>query len=208
MEWTVVLAGPARKSLRLTSIDRPARISVVLRDTFRVRILEQVPGSRKFMKQVVILLLVAFMLSGCGSNNPVQAGAGGLWQAALTGGDGQASGLSFVAQFSLSSNALSFSSFEFINNEPGACFPINPSGETGIANLTYNTADQVTGTMSITVPSGGNTLTLTSTTVTGTINTHTSVLSGGVVTGTWMLAGGTGCNGSGDFTMTQSLSTP
>jgi hypothetical protein len=164
------------------------------------------------MKEVAILLLVVFMLNGCGSTNTVQAGVGGIWQAVLSGGEGDASGFSFNTQFTVSGAALSFSSLQFLNfdqnGSQGSCFPLSPelSSDTGTANLSYNSADQVTGTMMLTVTSGGNSLVLTSTTVTGTINTNNSVLSGGVVTGTWTVTGSTGCNGSGVFTMTQSAS--
>ena len=162
------------------------------------------------MKEVAILLLLTVMLSGCGTKNPVQAGVGGIWQAVLVGGEGQASGLSFNTQFTVSGSTLSFSTLQFLNNDPGACFPLSPalSGDSGTADLQYNSADQLTNsTVTITVTSGSNTLTQTSQTVTGTINTNTNVLSDGVVTGTWVLAGGTGCTGTGgSFTMTQSAS--
>ncbi len=165
------------------------------------------------MKEVAILLSLVLMLSGCGDTNSVQAGVGGIWSASLTGGDGEASGFSFVAQFTLSGSSLSFSSLQFINynqsgNQQASCFPLSPptSSDTGSSDLSANSAGQVTGTMSIIVTSGGNTLTLTSTTVSGTINTNTNVLSNGVVTGTWTITGATACSGSGTFTMTQTAS--
>jgi hypothetical protein len=165
------------------------------------------------MKEVAILLSLVLMLSGCGDTNHVQAGVGGIWSAALTGGDGEASGFSFVSQFTLSGSSISFSSLQFINynqtgNQQESCFPLSPptSSDTGTSDLSANSAGQVTGTMSITVDSGGNTLTLTSTTVSGIINTNTNVLSNGVITGTWTIAGSTACSGSGTFTMTQTAS--
>jgi hypothetical protein len=165
------------------------------------------------MKEVAILLSLVLMLSGCGNTNSVQAGVGGIWSAALTGGDGEASGFSFVAQFSLSGSSISFSSLQFINfneskNQQESCFALSPptSSDSGTSELSANSAGQVTGTMSIVVTSGGNILTLTSTTVSGIINTTTNVLSNGVVTGTWTITGTTGCSGSGTFTMTQTAS--
>ncbi|MFZ0817009.1 MAG: hypothetical protein WAM78_15905 [Candidatus Sulfotelmatobacter sp.] len=165
------------------------------------------------MKEVAILLSLVLMLSGCGNTNSVQAGVGGIWSAALTGGDGEASGFSFVSQFTLSGSSISFSSLQFINfnqtgNQQESCFPLSPptSSDTGTSQLSANSAGQVTGTMTITVTSGGNVLTLTSTTVSGTINTTTNVLSNGVVTGTWAITGTTGCTGGGTFTMTQTAS--
>lgn len=161
------------------------------------------------MKEVAILLLLTVMLSGCGTTPSVQAGVGGIWAAVLVGGEGQASGFSFNTQFTVSGSALSFSSLEFLNNDPGGCFPLSPalSGDSGTADLSYNSADQLTNSsVTITVTSGGNTLTLTSISVTGTINTNTNVLSDGLITGTWALTGGAGCTGTGSFTMTQSAS--
>jgi hypothetical protein len=165
------------------------------------------------MKEVAILLLLTVMLSGCGTTPSVQAGVGGIWAAVLVGGEGQASGFSFNTQFTVSGSSLSFSSLQFINyNQSGSqqesCFPLSPptSSDTGSSDLSANSAGQVTGTMSIIVTAGGNTLTLTSTTVSGSINTTTNVLSNGVVTGTWTITGTTGCSGSGTFTMTQTAS--
>ena len=60
------------------------------------------------MKQgaIVLLLMMALLLGGCGSTpTSVQSGAGGIWLAELTGGAGQASGLSFITQFTLNGNS-------------------------------------------------------------------------------------------------------
>jgi hypothetical protein len=165
------------------------------------------------MKEVVILLLLAVMLSSCNNANTVQTGVGGIWQANLTGGDGTASGLSFITQFTVNgdSSTLSFSSLQLINNEPDSCIPYSPSlsSDAGSVMLSYNSADQlINSSLTLTVTSGGNTLTLTSTSFTGTINTNTNVLTDGLVTGTWTIAGSPGCIGGGDFTMTQTVSNP
>jgi len=64
----------------------------------------------------------------------------------------------------------------------------------------------VTGPLSFTVQSGGNTLTLTGN-VTGTENgLNGTTISGAMATGSWTLTGGTGCSdpAGGSFTMTQS----
>ncbi len=162
------------------------------------------------MKEVAILLLLAVLLNGCGSGKPTaQSAAGGLWQAQLAGGEGNASGFTFNTQFTVASNgALSISDFEFINdNSSGtqSCFPINGGSVSGSMILTENMAnDTVTGTMTFTVSSGANTLTLNGSSVTGTLVGNT--LSGGMATGTWALTGsGTGgcVNASGSFTMSQ-----
>ena len=165
------------------------------------------------MKEFVILLLLAVMFTSCNSPSSVQAGVGGIWQANLIGGDGTASGLSFITEFTVNadSSTLSFSSLQLINNEANSCIPYSPalSSDAGNVVLQYNSADQlINSTLTMTVTSGGNTLTLTSTSFTGSININTNVLSDGVVTGTWTVAGSAECAGGGDFTMTQSVSNP
>jgi hypothetical protein len=163
------------------------------------------------MKPVAILLLLALGLSGCGGNSSsaTQQAAGGIWQAQMLGGEGQASGFSFDSQFSVSGSggSLSISSFEFLT--AGSCFPLDGGTVSGSMMLTLNqTTYEVTGPISFAVSSGGNTLTLTGS-VTGTENgVNGTTLSGGMATGTWSLTGGTGCNDltGGSFTMTQSSS--
>jgi hypothetical protein len=160
------------------------------------------------MKEVAILLLVAIVLTGCGSSRPTaQSVTGGVWSASLSGGEGSASGFSFITQFTVdSSGTLSFSRFEFINQ--GNCFPLDGGAVSGNMGLTENMAtDQVTGSMTLTVVGNGNTLTLSSPDgVTGTLTGTT--LSNGSVTGTWMVSGGTGCTGGGgSFTMTSETTT-
>jgi hypothetical protein len=160
------------------------------------------------MKEVAILLLVAIMLNGCGSSRPTaQSVTGGVWSASLSGGEGSASGFSFITQFTVdSSGTLSFSRFEFINQ--GNCFPLDGGAVSGTMGLTENMAtDQVTGSMTLTVAGNGNTLTLSSPDgVNGTLTGTT--LSNGTVTGTWSVTGGTGCTGGGgSFTMTSETTT-
>jgi|HubBroStandDraft_6_1064221.scaffolds.fasta_scaffold1380248_2 hypothetical protein len=160
------------------------------------------------MKEVAILLLAALMLNGCGSSTPTaQSAAGGVWSASLSGGEGSASGFSFITQFTVdSSGTLSFSRFEFINQ--GNCFPLNGGAVSGSMGLTENMAtDQVTGSMTLTVAANGNTLTLSSPDgVNGTLTGTT--LSNGSVTGTWSVTGGTGCtDAAGSFTMMSQTTT-
>jgi hypothetical protein len=168
------------------------------------------------MKEVAVLLLMALLLNGCGSSTrTLQSTTSGIFQAAMYGGTGDASGFSFITQFTLNgNNSLSISSFQFLtdnnlNNSP--CFPINGGTVTGsISNYVVNTDDEVTGTLTFTVTSGGNTLTLVgpltgTATVTGT-GTNTSVtLTSASVAGNWSLKGSAGCNATGgSFTMTES----
>jgi hypothetical protein len=156
------------------------------------------------MKEVAVLLLVAFMLNGCGSSSKTTTTATtapGVWSADLPGGTGGASGFSFTTQFTLNGDgSLSITYFQFLTQ--GTCFPVSGGTQTGSMVLTTNTTtNAVTGTFTYTVQSGGNTLTLNGT-VTGTASG--TALSGGSITGTWSLTGGTGCNSTGEsFTMTQ-----
>jgi hypothetical protein len=161
------------------------------------------------MKRIAILLL-ALLISGCGSGRPTaQSASGGLWQAQLSGGEGSASGFSFNTQFTVNSDdSLSISNFEFLNSN--SCFPINGGTISGsMPGLTQNMANNtVNGTIMFTVTSGGNTLTLepTGSSVTGTIVGTT--LSDGKAMGNWSLAGSGGAcpNATGSFSMTQTSS--
>jgi hypothetical protein len=170
------------------------------------------------MKQVAILLLLAMalMLGGCGSTpTSVQTGAGGIWLAELTGGTGEASGLSFITDFTLNGNStLNITSFQFLNYNPNNsanCFSsINGPNVSGSIPLTVQSNDTVTGTITYVVQSGSNTLTLTGT-VTGTASQNgsgtnvTYTLTSATISGNWSLKGSGACNATGGgFTMTQS----
>ncbi len=162
------------------------------------------------MKEVAVLLLLALLLNGCGSGaTAVQGAAGGGWEANLSGGEGKASGFSFVTQFSVNGGgALSVSNFQFLTQITGGCFPVSGEDPTGTLNVSYNADGVVSGTFSFLIVSNGNTLTLTSNEVTGSFNTTGNILTGATIMGMWALTGGTGCNDvSGTFTMTQSNST-
>jgi hypothetical protein len=165
------------------------------------------------MKEVAILLLLAVMLNGCGNSKAVEAPSGSVWQAVMVGGSGTSSGFSFNAQFTVSSGgALSFqsNSFELLNAD--TCYgnlPSNAIIPTGTLNTTYNSADQVTGSFSLTIPSpAGDMIILSSTSVTGTVNPNNNyLLSGGSIVGIWKLepGGSSTCKAvtNGQFTMTQ-----
>ncbi len=163
------------------------------------------------MKVVAILLVTVLLLNGCGTNSTAtQTAASGTWSATMLGGDGTASGLSFITAFEVSGSGgnLSVSNFQFLT--AGACFPVNGIQPTGTMVLIESSNFQVTGTIVFTVVSGGNTLTLNGT-VTGMENgvLGNGTLSGGVATGTWTMTGSPGCtvtNSDTSFTMTQSTS--
>jgi hypothetical protein len=169
------------------------------------------------MKVVAILLLLPILLiGGCGDNKTVvQTASGTTWSAELLNGKGNSSGFSFITEFTLGGGgALSISNFQLDNSD--TCFgtgtlPV-PSGN---LSVTYNSADQASGTFTMTITSpAGDTVTLTSTEITGTVNTATNpyTLTSGVITGTWALvpaSSGSSCvSTSGNpFTMTEGETT-
>jgi hypothetical protein len=162
------------------------------------------------MKEVAILLVATLLLNSCGTGSTAtQTAAGGTWSATMLGGEGAASGFSFITSFTVggSGGGLSLSSFQF--DTAGPCFPVNGDMVTGAMVLVENqTTFQVTGTLTFTVQSGGNTLTLKGN-VTGTENGiygNGATLSGAMATGTWTLTGSPECtvtNSDTSFTMTQ-----
>ena len=77
------------------------------------------------MKAVAILMAAALLLNGCSNSTTVQEAPGAIWQAQLLGGKGQASGFSFVTQFSFNGNgSLTPGPFQFLTNDSGSCFPL------------------------------------------------------------------------------------
>jgi hypothetical protein len=168
------------------------------------------------MKEVTILLLFALMLNGCGSSQTTaQAAEGGVWGADMLGGVGTSSGFSFQTQFTVGSNgALGITNFQFLNaKSPGNCFgTAAPTTSGSLTNLDYNTDDQlISGTFSFTITSAaGDKVTLTSTAVTGSVNTNNNTLSDGSIIGNWTLvpasSNSTCLDASGTFTMTQTAS--
>lgn len=175
----------------------------------------------KKLSAIAALLALGMWLSSCGSktiaDQPITADSSSNWEATLTGGLGEASKLNFLTNFNVGSGGgqLDITAFSFFNNDPNACF-IKVSGATGSTILTTNAANQVTGSMLITVTSSspaGSTLTLSTTAgpglpggeLSGTSNGGN--LTNGVVTGNWTLTGGTGCTGQGTFLMCQGAAT-
>ncbi len=164
------------------------------------------------MKEVAVLVLLAVMLNGCGSSTAVEAPSTDVWQAVISGGVATSSGFSFNTQFTVSSGGtLSIGSFQLLNQD--TCFGSVGPTPSGTLNVTYNSADQISGTFSFTIPSSaGDTVTLTSTSVTGTANVNNNnLLSGVTIVGNWTLTPGSGSKcvavNNGTFTMTQSNNT-
>ena len=74
----------------------------------------------------------------------------------MDGGDGIGSGLSFIAQFTVANNgAMNFTSFQLLTQIDGGCLPVTGPRPTGTLVVTPNSADQVSGTFSLTVVSNG-----------------------------------------------------
>jgi hypothetical protein len=165
------------------------------------------------MKEVVILLLLTLGVAGCSTTpTTVTTGTGELWQSAMSGGvggtDGNpgSTGFSFITQFTVASNgALTISNFQLENTD--TCFGDANVSESGTLKLTYNADGAVAGTFLFTLTSAaGDTVTLTSSTITGTYDSTNDVLTGGSIIGTWALvpASGSKCVvANGPFTMTE-----
>jgi heat shock protein HslJ len=151
------------------------------------------------MKEVAILLLVALMLNGCGSNSSGtstgQVASTGGWLLETFGGVGAGSGFSFVTNFSVNSDSsLNIRNFQFLT--AGTCF-VSGETETGTLIQSVNGNGVVTGPFTFTITSGnpaGNVLTLSGTE------------DGNTITGNWTLTGTGDCpstTGNQDtFTMT------
>jgi PBP1b-binding outer membrane lipoprotein LpoB len=160
------------------------------------------------MKEVAIVLLLAVVLTGCSNTSTtVPVSSGSVWATEMVGGSGTSSGFSFNLQFTLSGTNMNISNFELINSD--TCFGANTVTAAGTLDITANSDNQVSGTMSFTLSSAaGDVVTLASSSVTGTGSTASNgaPLTGGVIKGMWTLvpASGSGCvTAAGSFTMTE-----
>jgi hypothetical protein len=175
---------------------------------------------------IMVLLGLAMLLANCGSRTVSQqntTGAGGNWEAQLTGGIGQAALLNFVTNFNVGygGGGLDITSFSFFN--ANSCF-IAVGSENGSATLSTSGADQVTGSLTYTVTgstgSSGGTSTLTLTAnpsanegeLTGTASgsAGNTALQNGIAYGDWALTNNnndSSCVGSGTFIMCQETAT-
>jgi len=146
------------------------------------------------MKQIAILLVMTVLLSGCGSSStPSQTAPGSSWQLSTTGGAGDASGFSFIVQFTVNVDAsLNITYFQFLTSNP--CFAA-VSSENGTLIVTTNAQGVLTGPFTFNVQASspaGNSL------------TFMGNEDGTMITGSWTVAGSSSCTGNGSFTMTQS----
>jgi hypothetical protein len=136
---------------------------------------------------VAMLLVAGLTLAGCGSSHPTNIN--GNWTATLTGSQNLTFTTSLVEN---SDGTLSISKFSFSTNS--SCF-VSGETETGTFAFSGNLNGNVTGKFGMIVQSG---------TPSGNVLTLTGNANGNTITGTWTLTGGTGCTGSGNFTMTKS----
>ena len=131
-------------------------------------------------------------------------------------GEGTSSGFSFNTQFTVGSNGGA-GRFELSTPEPGYLFwEYHPCGaDRDIDQPELELADTITsGTFSFKITSpAGDTITLTSSALTGTVNPNTSPVTlnnGSIIAGTWILApassGSTCVVTGGEFTMTLNAS--
>ena len=145
------------------------------------------------MKQfaVALFVLVALVLTGCGSNPTNPSNLSGTWNATLTGNN-NSTVLAFGTSLQINQDgSVSVVNFQFTTNSP--CF-VRGETESGSFTLAGNFNGQVNGNFGLIVRSGtpsGNTLTL------------TGSAAGNSISGNWTLNGNPGCTGSGTFTMTK-----
>jgi hypothetical protein len=145
------------------------------------------------MKKLAFTLFLGLglTLAGCGSDHN-NGNINGNWTATLTDtGGAQMFAFSTSLQATGNSGSVTINNFHFSTNS--VCF-VSGETESGTFALTGNFNGNVAGQFGMSVLSGspgGNTLTL------------TGSISGNTITGTWTLAGLSGCNSSGNFTMTR-----
>jgi hypothetical protein len=142
--------------------------------------------------RVALLLAAGLVLVGCGSNNSNSSNISGNWTAVLTNSsDGSQA---FIFTTSITENNDGTLSVTNLTISSSSCF-VSGETESGSFALGGNLNGNVTGQFQFKVLSASpsnNVLSLT-----GTANDKT-------IKGTWTLTGGTGCQGSGTFTMTKS----
>jgi hypothetical protein len=144
---------------------------------------------------MVVLLLVTFGATGCGSNNGSNSGnINGTWTANLTNPDNSPA-FAFTTDFTeQSGGSISVTNFKFTTS--GSCFS-SPTTETGSFGLSGNFNGSVTGTFGMNISTMLSSGTNNQLILQGAVN-------GNTITGTWTLTGATGCSGNGAFTINKS----
>jgi hypothetical protein len=141
-----------------------------------------------------VLLALGLTMSGCGSGNgaPGSGNINGTWTATLTDTGGSPA-YTFSTSFTQGSGStLNITNFTFTSTGP--CFASYQTSETGSFGLMGNFNGNVTGTfdMTITTMFPG---------ATNNVLTLQGTVTGGTISGNWTLTGGSGCSGSGKFTI-------
>ena len=141
---------------------------------------------------MALLLAAGLVLVGCGSNNSNSSNINGNWTVVLTNGSDGSQAFTFTT--SITENNDGTLSVTNLTLSSSSCF-VSGETESGSFALGGNLNGNVTGQLQFKVQSlspGNNVLTL------------TGAADGNTIKGTWILTGGTGCQGSGNFTMTKS----
>jgi len=145
------------------------------------------------MKKLAVALLLAagLVLVGCGSNNSNPSNINGTWTAVLTNSSDGSQAFTFTT--SITENNDGTLSVTNLTISSSSCFV----GETGSGSFALggNFNGNLTGQFQFKVVS---------TSPSNNVLTLTGTASGSTIKGTWTLTGGTGCQGSGNFTMTKS----
>jgi hypothetical protein len=143
------------------------------------------------IRAITLFLGLGLTLAGCGSDNK-SGNINGNWTASLTDSSGtQMFAFSTALAATGNSGTVTVNNFHFSTNS--VCF-VSGETESGTFALAGDFNGNLSGQFGMNVRSGspgGNTLTLT-----GTAN-------GNTISGAWVLAGGSGCSGNGNFTMTR-----
>ena len=144
------------------------------------------------MKQfaIAIMLVAGLMTVGCGSNSS-NGNINGTWKATLTDSSNNPVFSFGTSLTQMGDGSVTVSNFTLTSASP--CFK-NAGTETGSFSLAGNFNGNVTGSFGMTINSTnpvGDTLTL-----------HGAV-SGNTISGQWTLSG-TGCTGTGTFSMNKS----
>ena len=149
---------------------------------------------------IILLLVLALTISGCGSNTPGSPGSGninGTWTATLTNEDGSLA-YQFSATFTQSANgSLSVTNFTFTS--AGSCFASYPPdgyGESGSFSLTGNSNGKIIGTFGMVIATPN---------INGPMLTLKGTVNGSTISGTWTASSTGGCSGNGTFTLTPSM---
>ena len=140
---------------------------------------------------VGMLLAVSMVLAGCGSDSK-SGTINGNWTASLADSSNGTQVFAFTTSvIENTDGTLSISNFAFSTNS--SCF-VSGETESGTFALSGDFNGHVSGSFGMKVQSG---------TPSGNVLNLSGTVSGNTITGTWTLTGGTGCSGSGNFTMTK-----